>query len=149
VHVERRRDRYEALSVRLSLARFAYANTRRTQIGRARERVTALADRAWLAFDVLIQRRDARLERASRLLAAVSYRGVLARGFALVRDLDRKPLRNAVDINPGMHLDIEFADGNVSAMAQGSTPLPVVAPRPRRPRARRRNGDDENQGNLF
>src|SRR6202023_1378546 len=55
--------------------RVAYVNVRRTQIARARERILALQERAKLAFAALLQNRDARLERAERLLAAVSYRG--------------------------------------------------------------------------
>src|SRR4051794_24609968 len=83
--VERRRERFEQLSHRLSAARFAYVNAGRTQIERARERTLALFARARLATTALLQNRAAKVERAERLLTAVSYRGVLARGFALVR----------------------------------------------------------------
>ena len=52
-------------------------------------------------------------ERAGQLLTAFSYRGVLERGFALVRDLDGSPLRRAAAVQAGQGLDIEFADGRV------------------------------------
>ena len=65
----------------------------------------------------LLDRLDARLERAGQLLAA-SDRGVLARGFALVRGSEGQPLRNAAAISPGQHLDIEFTDGRVGALAE-------------------------------
>jgi exodeoxyribonuclease VII large subunit len=144
--VERRRERFEQLSHRLAAARFAYVNARRVQIERARERTLALFGRARLAATALLQNRAARVERAGRLLTAVSYRGVLARGFALVRAADGKPLRSAAAVTPGLQLNIEFADGRVHATADGPTaaaPAPTSAPA----KPPRRGG--EGQGNLF
>jgi exodeoxyribonuclease VII large subunit len=143
--MERRRERFEQLSQRLSAARFAYANARRTQIERARERTLALFARATHSATALLQNRAARVERAERLLAAVSYRGVLARGFALVRATDGKPLRSAAAVTTGLQLTIEFADGRVHATVDGTPAItPAVAPAkpPRR-------GSGEGQGNLF
>jgi exodeoxyribonuclease VII large subunit len=51
----------------------------------------------------------------------LSYHGVLARGFALVRAEDGRPLRAAAAVSPGLRLDIEFADGRVGATADGAT----------------------------
>jgi len=145
--MERRRERFEQLSLRLAAARFAYANARRTQIERARERTLALFARARLAATALLQNRAARVERAGRLLTAVSYRGVLARGFALVRASDGKPLHSAAAVTSGLQLSIEFADGRVRATADGpsaAAPMPTSAPAkpPRR-------GGGEGQGSLF
>jgi exodeoxyribonuclease VII large subunit len=143
--VERRRERFEQLSHRLSTARFAYANARRAQIERARERTLALFARATHSARALLHNRAARVERAERLLAAVSYRGVLARGFALVRATDDKPLRSAAAVTAGLQLTIEFADGRVHATADGApaaTPAAAPAKPPRR-------GSGEGQGNLF
>ncbi len=53
------------------------------------------------------------------MLNAFSYRGVLARGFALVRDGEGHPLRSAAAVGAGMRLDIEFSDGRVGATADG------------------------------
>src|SRR5207244_6648254 len=117
VSVERRRDRYASLALRLAAARASYANARRTQIARARERVHAFHNRATLAIVALVQNRWARVEGAERLLVAVSYRAVLARGFALVRDLKGKPLRTAATIETGQYLDIEMSDGRLRARA--------------------------------
>src|SRR5947209_13717606 len=143
--VERRRERFEQLAHRLSAARFAYANARRTQIERARERTLALFARATHSAIALLQNRAAKVERAERLLAAVSYRGVLARGFALVRAADGKPLRSAAAVTTGLQLTIEFADGRVHATVDGApavTPAAAPAKPPRR-------GSGEGQGNLF
>ena len=58
--MERRRERFEQLAQRLSSARFAYANARRAQIERARERTLALFARATHAANALLQNRAAR-----------------------------------------------------------------------------------------
>ena len=65
------------------------------------------------ATRVYLERRAQRLRSAGQLLAAFSYRGVLARGFALVRDGAGHPLRSAAAVAGGMRLDIEFSDGRV------------------------------------
>ena len=107
----------------------------------------SFGERAQRAIENLLDNRDLRLERAGQLLTAFSYRGVLERGFALVRDLDGSPLRRAAAVEAGQGLDIEFADGRVRAAAEGAPALaPVVPPRPRR---RRRPGPEEGQGSLF
>ena len=56
---------------------------------------------------------------AEQLLKAFSYQGVLARGFALVRDGEGHPLRCAAAVTSRMRLDIEFSDGRVGATADG------------------------------
>jgi exodeoxyribonuclease VII large subunit len=81
------------------------------------------------------------------LLAAVSYRGVLARGFALVRAANEKPLRSAAAITAGLQLTIEFADGRVRATAD-ETPATAPSPTAAAPKPPRRGGG-EGQGNLF
>src|SRR5205823_3001787 len=86
---------------------------RRTEL-----RAAMLAGRAERAVLTLLDRRAARLERAGQLLAALSYHGVLARGFALVRGPEGQPLRTAAAVAPGIGLDIEFQDGHVRARAE-------------------------------
>ncbi|HEY4918842.1 MAG TPA: exodeoxyribonuclease VII large subunit, partial [Xanthobacteraceae bacterium] len=125
------------------------AEAQRTRIARARERLKELMDRGHRALLTSIDRRADRLERAGQLLAALSYHGVLARGFALVRGPEGQPLRTAPAVAAGMRLDIEFQDGHVGATAEtGATGRrePIAA---QRPRPRRRPGSSEGQGNLF
>jgi exodeoxyribonuclease VII large subunit len=132
---------------RLGTALRAYRDTRLESFRRHRERVMALGERALRAVENLLDNRDLRLEGAGQLLTAFSYRGVLERGFALVRDGSGNPLRRAAAVQAGQALDIEFADGRAQATAQGAPALaPVV---PARPRRRRRIGSGEGQGNLF
>jgi len=82
------------------------------------------------------------------LLNALSHRGVLARGFALVRDLAGRPLRQAAAVRAGMGLDIEFSDGHVRAAAEGSSAAAEKPAPAAKPRGRRGNGNS-NQGSLF
>jgi exodeoxyribonuclease VII large subunit len=141
--VERRRERYYGLTRRLATGLIANAQAHRVQLARHRDRVTGLGERARRAMHALLAQRYAHVERAERLLAAFSYRAVLSRGFALVRDGDGRPLRTAAAVGPGMRLDIEFADGRVGATAdREARPLPAAKGKPRR----RRSGG---QGTLF
>jgi len=78
----------------------------------------------------------------------LSYRAVLSRGFALVRDDAGQPLRAAAAVTPGMRLDIEFTDGRVGAVAEdgGKPPGSAPAAKPRKPGG---GGGGSNQGSLF
>jgi exodeoxyribonuclease VII large subunit len=147
--VERRRERYAGLSSRLRASFAANVEAYRTRNARQRDRVSGLAARAERAAGVMLDRCAARYERAGQLLTAFSYRGVLQRGFALVRDAESRPLRAAASVSTGMRLDIEFADGRVVATAGDTHVTPTPAPAPFRRRRRRSPGDDEGQGRLF
>ena len=114
----------------------------RQRLVRGTEIVAALDQRRRRALRVALDRRIQRVRSARQLLNAYSYRGVLGRGFALVRDGDGHPLRTAAAVAPGMRLDIEFADGRVAAVADGEG----------RARAKPRRGGSEGgggQGKLF
>jgi exodeoxyribonuclease VII large subunit len=111
------------------------------RLSRAAERLGVLGDRGQRAQSVLLLRHRDRVKATGQLLAAFSYRGVLARGFALVRDAKGQPLHRAAEVTSGARLDIEFSDGRVGAVAEG-TAEPQTKPRPRKP------GRSE-QGSLF
>jgi exodeoxyribonuclease VII large subunit len=144
--IERRRDRYGGLSSRLRAGVAANLAIHRSGIAQERERVGVFGERARRAARQLIAARVSRTERGGELLAAFSYRGVLARGFALVRDDKRRPLRTAVAITAGMPLEIEFSDGRVGARAESG----AVIERPSPPsKSRTRRGGTSGQGDLF
>ena len=84
--LRQRRDRFAGLAIRLKASKLANAQAQRNAITRDRERTLRLAERAHRALTTLVQRQQARVQASSQLLAALSYRSVLARGFALVRD---------------------------------------------------------------
>jgi exodeoxyribonuclease VII large subunit len=148
----RRLERLATATARLAASLRANADAHRSRIGRYRERVAALADRAERAVILLLERRADTLERYGQLLNALSHRGVLARGFALVRSPDGRPLRHAAKVSEGMRLGIEFSDGQVRARAEASivTPADQTVSRLRlKPRTRRGGGGDTGQGSLF
>jgi exodeoxyribonuclease VII large subunit len=142
--MERRRERYLGLSQRLRASLAANVQAHRARIARSRDRVATCANAIRRAILTLLQQRAARLERAQRLLEAYSYRNVLERGFALVRDGAGRPLRRASAVAGGARLDIEFADGRVGAVAAEKV-RPQPAPGPRR----RGGAGGEGQGSLF
>ncbi len=118
------------------------------RIERCKEQTAAFGERARRAFRIYRDRRRDRLRSAGQLLAAYSYRGVLARGFALVRDGEGRPLRAAAAVGAGMRLAIEFSDGRVGAVADGDGKAgkPIApATKPRRPAGEGSKG----QGDLF
>jgi exodeoxyribonuclease VII large subunit len=155
-----RRDRYAGLEIRLKASKLSNAQAQRQKIARERERVLRLAERSRRALATAMQRHQARIAHSGQLLAALSYRGVLARGFALVRDEQGLPMHAAAAIGPGAHLTLEFADGRVGATADADRP-PVaraakpVASEPResreaaKPAAPRRLAKPVDQGSLF
>jgi exodeoxyribonuclease VII large subunit len=146
---ERRRERYVAVGARLAAGLRANAQAHGVRVARERDRIRGLGERAQRAMMSRIDRCDARAERAGQLLAALSYHGVLARGFALVRDSANKPLHEAAGISPGLKLDIEFNDGRVPAIATGGpASKPVSSAAAAAPRRRRKVGG-EGQGSLF
>ena len=101
------------------------------------------------AYAERLQNRRARLVSAWQLLGAMSYRGVLSRGFALVRDEAGAPLRRAAEVRQAQRLEIEFADGKIGAVAGGRVGPPLTPPAllPRR-RAKQNKGSG-GQGSLF
>jgi exodeoxyribonuclease VII large subunit len=148
-NVARRRERYVAVAQRLRAGLAANLAAARTRIARQAERVVVFAGRADRAIGIVLDLKAARLDHATQLLAAVSYRGVLARGFALVRDSAGRPLRSAAAIDAGMRIDLEFSDGRVGAIASEArmTRESEAAPLPLR--RRRRPAGGEGQGSLF
>jgi exodeoxyribonuclease VII large subunit len=147
VHRDRRRQHYLTIGGRLDAAVRANIAAHRQRIVRDRERVAALSERGTRGLNRLIERCFAALERADKLLGALSYQGVLARGFALVRDgAAGAPIRSAATVSTGQALDIEFADGRVAATATralGGKPRQPIRPRSRR------TSSDPGQGSLF
>jgi exodeoxyribonuclease VII large subunit len=119
------------------------------RLARSSEIVVTLGERSKRARRVHLDKKAQRLKSIGQLLAAFSYRGVLARGFALVRDGEGHPLRSAGAVSGGARLEIEFSDGRVGVIADGegvpaAKPKPVLkaAPKPR-------GGSAGGQGTLL
>jgi exodeoxyribonuclease VII large subunit len=148
-----RRDRFAGLEIRLKASRLSNAQAQRQAIARDRERVARLAERARRAFTTTTQRLEARIAHSGQLLAALSYRSVLTRGFALVRDEQGHALHAAASIGPGARLSLEFADGRVAATTDtdrpaAKSPVKPAASEPKAP-APKRSVKPAGQGSLF
>lgn len=124
--LRQRRDRFAGLEVRLRASKLSNAQAQRNTIARQRERTQRLAERASRALVTLLHRLDTRVANSGKLLSALSYRSVLARGFALVRDEAGHPLRSADSVGPGARVEIEFADGRLGATADLDRPGPAA-----------------------
>jgi exodeoxyribonuclease VII large subunit len=148
-----RRDRYAGLEIRLKASRFSNAEAQRQTIARDRERAQRLAERARRALTLAMQRLEARVAHSGQLLAALSYRSVLTRGFALVRDEQGLPVHAAASIGPGARLNLEFADGRVAATADADRPAATSAAKSAasepKPAAPKRVVKPVGQGSLF
>jgi exodeoxyribonuclease VII large subunit len=142
------------------------------RVGRRAERVGVLGARLTQGALHALGRQRRHLDACAKLLASLSYQGVLKRGFALVRDAEGNSVRSARQVAPGVRLDIELADGHVAVRAEtadaaGESPArappaarrlePRSDPRPEpRPESGRpakgkegRAGTPEDQGSLF
>lgn len=99
------------------------------RIERLKERLATAAARADRAAHRRLERARAAYEQAARLAESLSYRKVLERGFALVRDAEKRPVKSAHALRAGQELHLQFADGEAAAVATGTPP---GAPRPRK-----------------
>jgi exodeoxyribonuclease VII large subunit len=95
--------------------------TLQNRIVEARRRLPEVASRATRGLMQLLAKRQDRFTAETKLLQAMSYKSVLARGFAVVRDNAGQPIRAAVDVKANATLAIEFADGEVQARAGKAT----------------------------
>jgi len=108
------------------------------QILRDRRALDEIGRASVRALKAVRAAKTARLDALDQLLRTLSYRNVLARGFALVRAGD-KPVHGA-QVTSGTQLDIEFHDGHVSAVATSGAV---------RQRGRRAAPPAPGQGSLF
>jgi exodeoxyribonuclease VII large subunit len=127
---ERRRQRLDTASARLGAALKSRAALAVQENRNRAERIAVLAGRLRRAAAQANERHAARVTGLAQLLASLGYRSVLARGYALVRDQAGHPVRVAAGLEPGMRLELEFADGTRAVETVEGTG-PPRAPRPR------------------
>jgi exodeoxyribonuclease VII large subunit len=116
----RRHERLETLSHRLVASRGALMRMERARLERCRERLLAVTERARRGIAVRLAREAERVRALDAMLGSLGYKAVLARGYALVRDGAGRPLRSAAAVAPAQTLAVEFADGTVRAVAEGT-----------------------------
>ena len=101
------RARLERLSGRLTLRAV------QQQAVRDREKLDRLGQSAQRAISQFLDRRTQALSAQAKLLASLSYKSVLQRGFAVVRDAKGIPVHSAAVVKPAQQLTVEFADGRL------------------------------------
>ena len=89
------------------------------RVAQLRERLSNLDARAVRGERQHLGRWRGQLDSLARILDGVSYRGVLARGFALVKGGDGHVRRRADALKPGEDLTLVFGDGEAQAIAGG------------------------------
>ncbi|MAU19852.1 MAG: exodeoxyribonuclease VII large subunit [Martelella sp.] len=116
-------------------------------IARDREKVAVLSRRAATAIDAGLKTHRAAIAGQQRVLNSLSYRNVLARGFAVIRDQDNRPVSRAAGLAHGAPIEIEFSDGRVKAVTGEGTTPPEAPPAPKKkPKA---PAKPPTQGSLF
>lgn len=156
----RKRTSYESIAGRLShrglslsiarnqdklnsLARRA-SSTHLNKIQSTNNLISELTRRNINAFSNNTLRTKARYEQANRLLGSLSYKSILDRGYAVVRNAKDTPVASSTDIKSGDPFSVEFKDGRISAVAVGSDIKPQTSKKTPKPKA-----NETSQGNLF
>jgi exodeoxyribonuclease VII large subunit len=135
------------------------------RVEREGERLLALDERRARALLHSLAQRRRLVDGHAQLLTSLSYRSILNRGYAVVRDARGAMIRTALAVNAGDRLDVELADGRILADARetraaegrtSSTASPAEQAAPVEPRAapssrpaRPRRGGSDDQGSLF
>ena len=90
-----------------------------------------------------------RLAAQAKLLDSYSYKGVLERGFALVRNGAGEPVQRAAGLASGDSVEIEFFDDKRRATIDGGGGGEDGKPKPKPKTPRRPSGGDDGQGSLL
>ena len=146
LNTAKKRDRLDDRAARLQPVLLA------GPAARQRERLQSLMARAGQGVGNVLKREAIEAASLSQLLRTLSHESVLDRGFALVRGADGHVIRRADAAKSATRLDIEFADGHVSARPgedaedrHASERRSSASPR----RAGAVNKDDGSQGSLL
>ncbi len=89
----------------------------RLRVREGRRRIGEIQQRNTRALRQFMVKTKDRLASESKLLAALSYKSVLSRGFAVLRNQAGTPLRGVANIKPEATLQIEMADGQLAVIA--------------------------------
>ena len=120
--VERKRAAFDAVGPTLSPASL------RAELRHSQGQLAPLKARLFTGIGQNLLDRRAALIQSAKLLTTLSYRSVLARGFALVKDAEGHLVHQRASLSPGDLVAIEFADGAIGATIAGS---PAVRRKPR------------------
>nr|WP_197975428.1 exodeoxyribonuclease VII large subunit [Rhizobium sp. CFBP 8762] len=122
------------------------------QVHRAQDRVAGLGRRTDSAILNDVRAKKASYLSHGRMLDSLSYKNVLSRGYALVRDADGHPVKAAAELIAATLVIIEFADGQVGALTSDTLtaqPAAVTSAKKRGAKGTGRADVLKKQGSLF
>jgi exodeoxyribonuclease VII large subunit len=121
------------------------------QVERQKERVTGISRRADTAVLHRMAQNRSGLAAHERILQSLSYKNVLKRGYAVIRDEENRTLTRAEAVSSGMFVSMEFADGRVSAVTTDETGAasPTERSAPKKKTAKPALSTPTDQGSLF
>ncbi|TWB16397.1 exodeoxyribonuclease VII large subunit [Rhizobium sp. ERR 1071] len=154
--IERMLDRSRARIERADAVFATLPSRLEAQTGRARDRLGNLVRHADTAIRHQLTRARSELTAQERILQSLSYKNVLKRGYAVVRDEDDRPVSLAAALSTGAAISIEFADGRIGAVTgddvpppSSSTPPSGTAPSKKRATKPAEPAAPPKQGSLF
>ncbi len=154
--IERMLDRSRARIERADAVFATLPSRLEAQTGRARDRLGNLARQADTAIRHQLTRARSELVAQERILQSLSYKNVLKRGYAVVRDEDDRPVSLAAALSTGAAISIEFADGRIGAVTgddaappSSSTPPSGASSSKKRAAKPAETAAPPKQGSLF
>ncbi len=120
------------------------------QLERQKERIVTATRRADTAVLHRMAQNRSGVAAHDRILQSLSYKNVLKRGYAVIRDEENRPLTRAEAIASGAVVSMEFADGRIAAITTGEvTPSAEGAVAPKKKPVKPASPGSGNQGSLF
>jgi exodeoxyribonuclease VII large subunit len=102
---------------RLDRSRAGLERGTRRSLERERRRLDGMHERLGRAPRLLLERRRAKLEQSAGRLRALSPKGTLERGYAIVR-AGEQIVRSSGTVQPGELVDVELAEGGFGARVE-------------------------------
>jgi exodeoxyribonuclease VII large subunit len=132
------------------------------RLARGAERLAGLQARSTQAMTTNLVARRQRLDAHAQMLTTLSYKSVLGRGYAVLRDAHGRAIRSIGQVAVGTGIDIEVGNGRIAANVTGvditpgtstaaSAPPIAQPPKPRAStvRSAKTAGGGGPQGSLF
>jgi exodeoxyribonuclease VII large subunit len=145
--VERLIDRSKSRVGRADAVFASLPSRLKTQTARMRDHLANLSRSADTAVRHQLTRARGDLLSQERILQSLSYKNVLKRGYAVIRDEDDRPVSQAAMLSSGSGISIEFSDGRIGAITtEGGEPPAGAKKRGVKPAE---PGTPPKQGSLF
>ena len=114
---------------------------------RASVQIVQIGGRLQPAMERVFESLSDELNAQAKLLDSVSYKRVLDRGFALVRDGEGTPILRAASATPGSPIEVEFIDGAILATIHSDSKTTKTKQKHQSPK--NKNVRDDGQGSLL